>query len=99
MPNKFLSLKKYAHHVMLLFSLLRDGKQRLPGCPKSYQSKLQEQGVQDVVKSSKIKFELYGDLVDQGFSKFNENVINNQVPHNQCGKNDGTSEAEHIFFF
>ena len=31
----------------------------------------------------KVKFEPYGDLVDQAFSQFDENLINNQDPHSQ----------------
>ena len=38
---------------------------------------LQEEGVEDV-NISKIKFEPYGDLTDQAYSKFNETLINNQ---------------------
>ena len=40
-----------------------------------YQSKLQEEPVQDVININKMKFEPYGDLVDQAFVQFNENLI------------------------
>ena len=93
-PNKLLSPEKFAHHVMLLFFPFRDEKQLLSGCPPLYQNKLQEQGVQDFVNRNKIKFEPYGDLVDQAFSQFNENSINNQDPHSQI-ENDETPEAEY----
>ena len=66
-PNKLLSPEKYAHVVMLLFFPFRDEKQLLSGCPSFYQNKLQEQGLQDLVNWNKIKFEPYGDLVDQAF--------------------------------
>ena len=66
----------------------------LSGCPPLYQSKLQEQLVQDVVNRNKIKFEPYGGLVDQALSQFNENSINNQDPHSQT-ENDETPEAEY----
>ena len=59
-----------------------------------YQNKLQEQGVQDVVNRVKIKFEPYDDLVDQAFSQFNENSINNQHPRSQI-ESDETPEAEY----
>lgn len=39
---------------------------------------LQEGGVEDVVNISKIRFEPYGHLTDQAYSKFNETLINNQ---------------------
>lgn len=32
---------------------------------------------------NKVKFEPYGDLVDQAFYQFNENSFNNQDLHNQ----------------
>ena len=48
-----------------------------------YQNKLRKGGVQDVVNVNKMKFEPYCDLVDQAFSQFNENLINNQDPHSQ----------------
>ena len=80
-PNKLLSSEKRAHQVMLLF--FSDGKQLLSGWPPLYQNKLQEQGVQDAVNRNKIKFVPIGDFVDQAFSQFNENSINNQDPHSQ----------------
>ena len=66
----------------------------LSGCPPLYQNKLHEQLVQDVVNRNKINFEPYGGLVDQAFSLFNENSINNQDPHSQT-ENDETPEAEY----
>ena len=79
---------------MLLFFQFRDEKQLLSGFLPLYQNKLQEQGVQDVVNSSKTKFEPYGDSVDQVFSQFNENSINNQDPHSQI-ENYETPEVEY----
>ena len=92
--KKNLSPETYAHHVMLLFFPFRYQKQLLLGSLPLYQNKLQEQGVQDVVNRSKIKFEPYGDLVDQAFSQFNENSINNQDPQCQT-ENDETPEAQY----
>ena len=71
MPNKLLFPEKFAYHVMLSFFPFRDEKQLLSVCPPLYQNKLPEQGVQDIVNRNKIKFEPYGDLVDQAFSQFN----------------------------
>ena len=48
-----------------------------------HQKKLEKEGVQDVVNINIMKFESYGDLVDQGFLQFNENLINNQDPHSE----------------
>ena len=73
MPNKLLFPEKISHHAMLSFFLSGDSP--------LYQNKLQEQGVQDVRNRNKIKFEPYGDLVDNAFSRFKENPINNHDPH------------------
>ena len=54
-PNKLLSPEKFAHHVLLLFYPFRDEKELLSGFSPLYQNKLQEQGVQDVVNTNKIK--------------------------------------------
>ena len=43
---------------------------------------------------NKIKFEPCGELVNQAFSQFNENIINNQDPHRQI-ENDDTPEEEY----
>ena len=61
---------------MLLFFPFRDEKQLHSGCPSFYQNKLHEQGLQDVVNRNKIKFEPYGDLVDQAFFFYNKHVHN-----------------------
>ena len=94
MPNKLLFPEKFAHHVMPFFFSFRDEKQLLSGCPLLYQNKPQEQGVQDVVNNNKIKFKPYRDLVDQIFSQFNENSINNQDSHSQI-ENYETPETEY----
>ena len=92
--NKLSLPEKFAHHVLLLFYPFRDEKELLSGFPPLYQNKLQEQGFQDVVNTNKIKFELYGDLVDQVYSKFNETLISNQNPQSQI-ENDETPGAEY----
>ena len=45
------------------------------------------------INRNKIKFEPYSDLVNQAFSQFNGNSINNQDPHSLI-KNDETPRAE-----
>ena len=87
-PNKLLSAKKCAHYVLLLFYPFRAGKELLLDFPTLYQNKLQEQSVQNVVNTNKIKFEPYGGLVDQAYSKFNEISINNQDPQSQIENNE-----------
>ena len=81
-PNNFLYPEKLPDHVLLLFCLFRDEKELLSSFPPTYQNKLLEKGVEDVVNISQIKFELYGDLVDQTYSQYNETLISNQDQHN-----------------
>ena len=76
------------------FFPFRNEKQLLSDFRPLCQNKLQEKGVQDVVNNNKIKFQPYEDLVDQSFSQFNENSINNQDPHSKF-ENDGTPGAEY----
>ena len=67
-PNKVLQLEKYAHHFLVLFYPPRDEQELLLGYPPLYQNKPLEPGVQNVVKSNKIKFKPYGDSADKGKS-------------------------------
>ena len=90
-PNKLLFPEKFAHHVLLLFYPFRDEKELLSGFPPMYQIKLQEEGVQDVANINQVKLEPNGDLVDQAFLQFNENLINNQDTQSQI-ENDETRD-------
>ena len=80
--------------MLLLFYPFRDEKDLLSRFPPMYQNKLQEEQVQNVINVNKMKFEPHGDLVDQAFVQFNENLINNQDPHSQT-ENDETPEEEY----
>ena len=79
--------------MMLLFFPFKDESQLLPCCPPFYESKMQEQGVEDILNRNKINFKPYCDVVDQDFSQFNENSTSNQEPHSQI-KNE-TPEVEY----
>ena len=92
-PNKLLSSEKTAHHLTLFF-LFNDENQLFSSCSPFYQNKMQERGVQDVANRNKIKFEPCGDVVDQAFSQFNENSINNPDPQSQI-ENNQTPEADY----
>ena len=63
MPHRILSSEKKFSHVLLLFYPFRDEKELLSGVSPLHQSKLQEQGVQNVVNINKITFEPYSDVV------------------------------------
>lgn len=94
MPNKLISQEKFANHMLLLFYSFRDEKELLSDCPLLYQSKLQEQRIQEVANMNKIMFKPYSDLVDQTFSHFNETLINIQDLYNKI-QNYKTPRAEY----
>ena len=56
---------------------------KLSSPEKFAQNKLHKEGVQDVKIISKIKSQPCGDLVEQSFLQFNENMINNQDSHSE----------------
>ena len=74
------------------YFILSQMKKNFSGFSPIYQNKLQEEGAQNVVNISKIKFEPYCDFADQGFLQQNENLIKTQDPENQI-KNDETTWA------
>ena len=63
-------------------------KELLSVSPPLYQNKLQEQGVQDIINMKKMKFDPYGDLVDQAFYQFSENSVNKHDPHIHIEKDE-----------
>ena len=72
MPNKLLSPEKFAHRLLLLFFLFRDEKQLLSGFHHCIKTKCKNK------ESRMLQTGPHGDFVDQAFSQFNENYINNQ---------------------
>ena len=79
-PNNSLYPGKYAHHLLILFYPFWDEKDLLSGCLSLHQNKLLEPGVQTVANSNKIKFEPFGNLVDDSYSRYNANMLDNQDP-------------------
>ena len=58
----------------------------------TYINKLQEQSVDEVASSNRIKFESYGTLFNEAYFIFNENLVDNQYHFGQM-ENDQTAEA------
>ena len=58
----------------------------------TYINKLQEQSVDEVASSNRIKFESYGTLFNEAYFIFNENLVDNQYHFGQR-ENDQTAEA------
>ena len=64
--------------------------------PPMHQNKLQEEGFQDVVNISKVKFDSYVEIVGKDFSQFNEKLIKNIDSHSQT-ENEETLALEYPF--
>ena len=91
-PNKVFYPEEYADHLLLLFHPSRDEKELLSECPPLYLNILLEPGVKMAVNNNKIKFEPCSDLVDEAYSCYNANMLDNQDPFIQI-ENDETGEA------
>ena len=81
--------------MLFLFCFFKDEKELLSGFPPISQNKLQEEGVQGAVNINVVTFELHGDLVNQTFLQYNENLINKQDPQSQT-ESDETPEAKYL---
>ena len=57
-------------------------------CLRLYQSKLQDQGEQDIINMKKMKFDPYSDLVDQALYQFSGNSVNTQYPYSHTEKDE-----------
>ena len=77
MPSKLLSPEKFTDHVMLLFFFVQRLKTIAVRFPTILSKQTATSRSSGCCKQKQIKFELYGDLVDQAFSQFSENLINN----------------------
>ena len=84
----------YAHHLLLLFYPVRDEQELPSGYPSSYQNKRLEPGVQIVVNSNKIKFKPNGGLLDEAYSRYNVNMLDNQDPIVQI---ENTEKREAVY--
>lgn len=94
--NKLLSPKNFAHHdAFILF--VQSWKSSVIRFFTNV-SKLQKQGVKDVLNINKVKFEPCGDLFNQVLPQFSETLINDQDPHSQV-KSDETAGAEIVNSF
>ena len=77
--------------MLLFFYPFREKKELSEWTPLN-QNKLLEPGFQTVLNSNKIKFEPYGDLADEAYSRCNVNILDNQDPFGQT-ENDETGQA------
>ena len=89
--SSLLSAEKIVHHVMLLSA---QSWERIVIRFSAIVSKMSKTRVHDVVTINKIKFEPYGDYVNQVYSKFDETLINNQDPHGEI-EDDEIPRAEY----
>ena len=61
----------------------------------TYQEKLVEPGVMDIIDENQQKFEPYAAMVDKAYENLHLEFVNNQDAHGQI-KNDETGEAIYI---
>ena len=61
----------------------------------TYQEKLAEPGVMDIVNKNQQTFEPYAAMVDKAYENIHSEFVNNQDAHGQI-KNDETDEAIYI---
>ena len=91
-PNKYIHPEKYAHHLLLLFFPFRAEEKLKAGIPASYQNKLLEEGVQEIVYRNKHKFEPFAEIVDEAYANFNAEETGNQEPFEQ-NSDDETNQG------
>ena len=76
---------------MFLFYPFRSENELLVGNPPSYQAKLLDPFILEIVNNNIQKFEPFADLVDEAFANYNENLVNNQDAYGQI-ENDETQQ-------
>ena len=91
-PDKYRFPKKYAHHLLFLFFLFRSEKELLGGHLSTYQRKLAEPGVLDIIDNNRQKFEPYTAMVDKAYENLNSEFVYNQDAHGQT-ENDETGQT------
>lgn len=76
------NLERFVHLLTFTYSF-RNENELLSGTPPLYQNKLLEIDAQGIVNNNKVKFEPYGDLVDESYTRYNEDLINSQDLYGQ----------------
>ena len=91
-PNKYRFPKKYTHHLLFLFFFLfRSEKELLGGHFSTYQGKLAEPGVMDIINENQENFEPYSAVVDRAYENLNSEFVDNQDAYGQI-ENDKTGK-------
>ena len=82
-PNRHRDPEAYAHHLLFMFYPFRVESELKSGDPLSYQSKLNEPGVIDIINHNKCAVEPFGDLVDDAFIRFRAESTPNMDSYGQ----------------
>ena len=90
-PNKYRFPEKYAHHLLFLFFLFRSLKELFGGNLPTYQGKLAEPGVMDIINENQKRFEPYAAMVDREYENLNSEFVDKQDVHGQI-ENGETGE-------
>ena len=76
-PNRHKYPKKYAHHLLFMFHPFRNEDDLKSTVLGSYNEKLQEPGILEVVNRNKLIFEPHGDLVDTALLNLRTDLLHN----------------------
>ena len=91
-PSKYRFPEKYAHHLLFLFFPIQSEKELLGGHLSTYQGKLAEPGVLDIIDNNRQKFGPYAAMVDRAYENLNSEFVDNQDAHGQI-ENDETGQS------
>ena len=91
MYQKETSPEEYAHHILFMYYPFRDEKELLSGNPPTYESKLSEPGVIEVVNQNCSSAEPFATIVDDAFLRISCDADRNMEPYGQQ-KNDEVTE-------
>ena len=90
-PNKYSFPEKYAHHLLFLFFPFLSEKEHLGRHLSTFQGKLAESGVFDIIDNNRQKFKPYAVMVDRAYENLNLEFVDNQDAHKQT-ENDETGQ-------
>ena len=81
-PNQQKDPEKYAHHLLLMFLPFRSEAELSSSSDGTFLSKLGEPGVLPIISQNKLKFEPFGDIVDETLYNFTSREINSEDQEN-----------------
>ena len=87
-PNNLSKPEAYAHHLLFMFYPFRTEESLKETPSGTYSEKLTEPGVLEIINENKRICEPYGELVDQAFIHFRENISSGLDPYGEQENDD-----------